>query len=202
MSALPEGVTIREGGYYQRRDGEVVRALSIEPEDPTWPWLVGKNGDGAYWYDYSGCYNSSSGESELDLVAEAPVPGHVREAVIDGVVVKSNSTLRTDATLPTDSQARKDTPVYSGVVAYFPLALAEIARLSKAGNDKHNPGEPLHWSRGKSNDHADCIMRHLMEIGTRDPDDGHLHATKLAWRALAVLQIELENLKKSGVVSS
>lgn len=95
-------------------------------------------------------------------------------------------------TLTTDSQERKDTPIYSGVVKYFPLALAEIARLSKTGNDKHNPGQPLHWSRGKSNDHADCVMRHLMEVGTIDPDDGHRHATKLAWRALALLQLELE----------
>lgn len=104
---------------------------------------------------------------------------------------------RACVTLPTDSQERKDTPIYSGVLAYFPLALAEIAKLSKAGNDKHNPGQPLHWSRGKSNDHADCIARHLLEVGTRDPDDGHLHSTKLAWRALANLQIELEAMRRA-----
>jgi hypothetical protein len=102
--------------------------------------------------------------------------------------------------LSTDSQERKDTPIYSGVMAYFPLALAEIARLSKAGNDKHNPGQPLHWARGKSADHADCIARHLLEIGTRDADDGHLHSTKLAWRALANLQLELEAMAGMGGV--
>lgn len=101
------------------------------------------------------------------------------------------------AALPIDSKERKDTPVYSGVLSYFPLAIAEVAKLSKAGNDKHNPGQPLHWSKDKSNDHADCIARHLLEIGTRDPDDGHLHSTKLAWRALANLQIELENAAKT-----
>ena len=100
--------------------------------------------------------------------------------------------------LPVDSKARKDTPIYSGVMAYFPLALAEIARLSKAGNDKHNPGQPLHWSREKSNDHPDCIARHLIEIGTIDPDDGHRHSTKLAWRALANLQEELEEAAKQN----
>jgi len=103
-----------------------------------------------------------------------------------------------DVLLPTDSQARKDTPIYSGVLKYFPLALAEIARLSKAGNDKHNPGQPLHWSRGKSGDHPDCIARHLLEVGTIDPDDGHRHATKLAWRALALLQLELEEAAKQN----
>jgi hypothetical protein len=99
--------------------------------------------------------------------------------------------------LPTDSQARKDTPVFSGCLNYFPLALAEIARLSKAGNDKHNPGQPLHWSRGKSNDHKDCIARHLLEAGTIDNEDGHRHSTKLAWRALANLQLELEAAARS-----
>jgi hypothetical protein len=94
--------------------------------------------------------------------------------------------------LPTDSQTRKDTPVHSGCLAYFPLALAAVARLSKAGNDKHNPGQPLHWSREKSSDHADCAARHLLEVGVVDPDDGFSHSVKLAWRALALLQLEEE----------
>lgn len=90
------------------------------------------------------------------------------------------------------SEERKNSPVFSGVIAYFPDAMAEIARLSKAGNDKHNPGQPLHWSRGKSNDHADCIMRHLIDHGTVDHEDGFSHSVKVAWRALALLQEELE----------
>lgn len=62
--------------------------------------------------------------------------------------------------LPVDSQARKDTPMVRGLLDYFPAALAEVARLSMEGNRKHNPGAELHWSRDKSTDHADCIMRH------------------------------------------
>jgi len=95
-------------------------------------------------------------------------------------------------TLPVDSKERKDIPLCTGVLDYFPAALAEVARVSKAGNDKHNPGEPLHWARGKSMDHADCILRHLAERGTIDPSDGLSHSAKLAWRALALLQEELE----------
>lgn len=93
--------------------------------------------------------------------------------------------------LPTDKQARKDTPICSGVLDYFPRALAEIARVSKAGNDQHNPGQPLHWAKEKSADHADCVVRHLIERGTMD-DDGMRHSAKLAWRSLALLEIELE----------
>lgn len=94
--------------------------------------------------------------------------------------------------LPTDSQARKDIPITTGVFDYFPDALAEVAKVSKAGNDKHNPGEPLHWTRGKSNDHADSIGRHLLERGGIDPDTGLRYTAQLAWRALALLQVELE----------
>lgn len=93
--------------------------------------------------------------------------------------------------LPADPAERKATPIASGVLDYFPLALAEIARVSKAGNDQHNPGQPLHWDRAKSLDHADCIARHLIDRGTVDAD-GMRHSAKLAWRALALLQTELE----------
>jgi hypothetical protein len=95
------------------------------------------------------------------------------------------------ATLPTDSNARKDIPLATGVLDYFPAALAAVARLSKIGNDKHNPGQPLHHARGKSSDHADTITRHMIERGTRDTD-GEWHDTKVAWRALAQLQELLE----------
>ena len=94
--------------------------------------------------------------------------------------------------LPTDPQERKGIPITTGVLDYFPLAIAEVAKCSKAGNDQHNPDQPLHWAKGKSTDHADCIPRHLIDRGTFDTD-GIRHTAKLAWRALALLQIELEN---------
>ena len=96
-----------------------------------------------------------------------------------------------DSPLPADAAARKDTPICRGVLDYFPAAIAEVARVSKAGNDQHNPGQEMHWARGKSPDHADCIVRHLMDRGARDVD-GQRHSAKAAWRALALLQEELE----------
>lgn len=89
-----------------------------------------------------------------------------------------------------DSAYRKDFPLAEGLLDYFPDALAAVANVSKKGNDKHNPGEPLHHARGKSMDHADCIARHLIERGGFDGDIRHSAA--LAWRALALLQEELE----------
>lgn len=96
--------------------------------------------------------------------------------------------------LPTDPKERKATPIYSGVVKYFPLALAAVARVSKRGNDQHNPGQPLHWAREKSTDHEDCIMRHLTDMasGTMLDSDGEPHLAKVAWRALAALQLAEE----------
>lgn len=95
-------------------------------------------------------------------------------------------------TLPEGSAERKAVPICTGVLDYFPAAIAEIAKLSKFGNDKHNPGEPLHWTREKSTDHADCIARHLIDRGVIDPDTGMSHTVEIAWRALALLQVELE----------
>ena len=92
---------------------------------------------------------------------------------------------------PADSKARKEIPLASGVLDYFTSALIEVAKVSFEGNKQHNPGQPLHWSRGKSTDQADTIIRHFVERGTLDTD-GVRHSAKLAWRALALLQLELE----------
>lgn len=95
---------------------------------------------------------------------------------------------------PTKSQsaARKASPVFSGVLNYFPDALMAVARVSKAGNDKHNPGQPLHWSRGKSNDHMDCAARHMLTPYEIDPDSKEVHLANAVWRLLAELQLYQE----------
>src|SRR5208283_3582240 len=93
--------------------------------------------------------------------------------------------------LPTDPKARKEYPIARGLLDYFPDACAAVAHVSLVGNRQHNPGEEMHWSREKSSDHADCIVRHLLDRGKVD-SDGQRHSSKLAWRALALLQIELE----------
>jgi len=97
--------------------------------------------------------------------------------------------------LTTDKQARKHTPIYSGVLSYFPLALASVARVSWMGNEQHNPGEPLHWARGKSDDHMDAAIRHIIDYatGTKIDDDGAAHLAKAMWRIGAQLQLDEES---------
>lgn len=93
--------------------------------------------------------------------------------------------------LPLTKQERKKRPMDRGCLQYFPDALAYVSHVSYVGNEQHNPGEPMHWAKEKSSDHGDCIIRHQADAGTTD-DDGLLHSGKVAWRALAQLQIELE----------
>ena len=90
------------------------------------------------------------------------------------------------------SKERKETPVFSGVLQYFPDAINAVARQSWAGNEKHNPGEPLHWSREKSSDHMDCAIRHMMTPDEIDPETGGTHLVAAAWRVLAALQLQCE----------
>lgn len=101
------------------------------------------------------------------------------------------------ATLPTNAKEREQFPVATGALDYFPKALAEVALLSRVANEQHNPGEPMHWSKGKSTDHANKLIRHFMERGGRDTD-GMRHRAKVAWRALADLEMEIE-AEKAGM---
>jgi hypothetical protein len=82
---------------------------------------------------------------------------------------------------------RKEYPLYSGVIAYFRDALLRVAHVSYVGNQQHNPGEPLHWARGKSTDQLDCVARHLASCAGEEA-----HKAAMAWRALADLQLYLE----------
>jgi hypothetical protein len=117
-----------------------------------------------------------------------------------------------NTTLPTDSTARKNYPLYSGLRAYFPAALAGVAMHSKLGNDKHNPGEPLHHARDKSMDHEDCIDRHMHDLADLraalerwDEQEPHsepsalvaailTEVNALCWRSLALSQKLHEDL--------
>jgi hypothetical protein len=91
-----------------------------------------------------------------------------------------------------DAKTRKQHPLASGVLDYFPDALMAVAHVSFVGNEQHNPGKPLHWDRTKSTDEADALLRHLTDRGTLDTD-GLRHSAKVAWRALALLQKEIEH---------
>lgn len=95
----------------------------------------------------------------------------------------------------TNSLARKATPVFTGLMKYFPDAMAAVAQVSYVGNEQHNPGQELHWDRAKSKDEYDACARHLLDRagGEEFDTDQQRHMAKVAWRALAALQKEIEN---------
>ena len=64
--------------------------------------------------------------------------------------------------------------------------------------------QPLHHARGKSMDHGDCIVRHLIDVenlvaayNRKEPGATKelilLEASQMAWRALAYSQVLHEN---------
>lgn len=113
--------------------------------------------------------------------------------VISGPKVSSKNfeTAGRERLLPEDSVGRKRYPMCAGLLDYFPDALAAVSRVSFDGTQQHHPDEDMHWDRDKSPDHADCIVRHLTERGGFD-GKGNRHSVLLAWRALALAQVELE----------
>lgn len=96
--------------------------------------------------------------------------------------------------LPTDSKARKETPIFTGLLMYFPDVWAEVVKVSVIGNAKHNPGEPLHWAREKSTDQLDSATRHMIDHGAGEvmDTDGTFHLAHAIWRLCAELQLAIE----------
>lgn len=97
--------------------------------------------------------------------------------------------------LPKDDATRKRVKPFAGFFAYFPDAIAAVAELSHIANEKHNPGEPLHWAKGKSTEQRESQARHMLDEANEGPtardaigDLAVLHATANAWRAMAQLQ--------------
>lgn len=66
-------------------------------------------------------------------------------------------------TLPNESKMRYQYPISSGALAYFPAAIAGVAKHSYIGGAKYNDGALVHL-RYVSTEHMDCIQRHLMDL--------------------------------------
>jgi hypothetical protein len=96
--------------------------------------------------------------------------------------------------LPTDAAERKALPVFTYVTEYFLDALLAEVAVAVAGNEQHNPGEPLHWARSKSADHMDSALRHMLDHKKNPRDiDGQYHLAKAIWRLKAELQLLIES---------
>lgn len=184
-------VRLPNGGCFDEWAGEPVRCP--EALDLTRPLMLE---DGTLLANVTpepdfGGFSADAPDAETDKEGRAfKADGTSYFGTGDAVYAVQQSVSSTNS-LPEDDAARLDYPMFDGLMAYFPNALAEVSRVSKVGNDQHNPGQPMHWARDKSTDHENKIMRHLVDVGRKDAR-GVRHAARLAWRALALLQEELE----------
>lgn len=112
-------------------------------------------------------------------------------AVVDPRLLGPGGAPTRATTLAVGAAERKQYPIASGVLDYFPDAIVALAHLSYVSNEQHNPGQSLRWNRAKSGDEADTLLRHFLQRGLLDAD-GIRHTAKVAWRALAMLQKEIE----------
>ncbi len=106
--------------------------------------------------------------------------------------------------LTQDSNERKEIPIFSGFISYFADAMAAVASHSFVNNEKHNPGEPLHWARDKSTDQLDALARHLTELGMLGLTPDLLEKIELlkaiVWRGMAELQLTIEDAQSGDVL--
>lgn len=181
---------IQVGKKYVTRDGDTV-TIQLSGSDydrRQYPFYADEN---ATAYARSGKYFAGARGNEehpYDIVRE-----YQPEAASE---IQSQTS---DTSLPEDDSLRADFPMFDGLLAYFPNALAAVAEISKYGSEKHNPGEPMYWNRGKSTNHLDKVIRHAVDAGKKDTT-GRRHSAYLAWRALANLQTEIE--EQDGVPMS
>lgn len=103
--------------------------------------------------------------------------------------------------------ARKDdggkAPIYRGVLAYFPRAVASVATVSAFGATKYAWNGWLHVPDGFSR-YSDGLVRHLAEEGkgeVYDDESGLRHASHVAWNSLARLELALIEQEKQNAAN-
>lgn len=78
----------------------------------------------------------------------------------------------------------------------FPRAIQAVAAISKAGDEKHNGSVRSYLSiENGHQEFSEAMVRHIFDEiieGPVDPEGGVLHAARIAWAALARLEIHLE----------
>jgi hypothetical protein len=89
-------------------------------------------------------------------------------------------------------------PVIAGCMRLFPRALAEVAKISQAAQKKYPSYD--NWQRVENGfeRYTEALGRHMLAEGVQetDPEDGGLEAAKVAWNALARLELKLRGEQK------
>lgn len=190
VSTLPESISIKAQNNVQHNHDLPFNTGTV---------TYNSSGPSPISKDLANLYHQGIKEYELSIIPYESITIPLMDSGTATIVSEGLPTVSTKTTLPTDSSERKEFPLFRGVLCYFPAALAGIAKVSKAGNDKHNYGQELHHDRKKSQDHADCILRHLMDTSdllaslSRNESGATqeqvlIEVSQFAWRALAYSQ--------------
>lgn len=143
---------------------------------------------------YEVCDKVRMGEGSItpSLLKEMRAENYNFSASQDALYAEGKEFITPTSERPSERKAR---PVWTGVMMYFPLVWAEVAKVSVLGNKQHVPGQPLHWERGLSADQMDAALRHMLDHGRGELHDvdGALHLAKAVWRLCAELELTLEN---------
>lgn len=91
-------------------------------------------------------------------------------------------------------------PVYRGVIAYFPRAIKEVAKVSAFGASKYT------WNGWETvpdgiSRYSDANGRHIADEAIEGPytlDSKLLHKAHAAWNALAALELTLREMEKNN----
>lgn len=85
-------------------------------------------------------------------------------------------------------------PIYRGLIDYFPNACRAVADVSAVGAKKYAWKGWNSVSDGVPR-YSDALMRHLVSESYEllDPDTGLTHASQVAWNAMARLELILRN---------
>src|SRR5574341_755406 len=96
-----------------------------------------------------------------------------------------------------NNNERKKWQIWSFLLEYFPDAFLAVVDVAIKGNNQHNPGQLLHWSREKSTDQMNTAIRHAWDYsrGLIKDTDGCYHLAKAIWRLSAELQLQIEKEK-------
>lgn len=124
--------------------------------------------------------------AELKLQAAAKVQAETRHPLY--------------GSLPTEDKARKRLQLWTFLMEYFPDTFLAVVEVAIAGNEQHNPGQPLHWAREKSKDQLNPAFRHQWDYGrgVKKDTDGQWHLAKAIWRLSAQLQLDIEEERRKN----
>lgn len=125
---------------------------------------------------------------------------YIPSSGIPGAVQAEADPSGLDAKTPGAKLDDGKSPIYQGLLDYFPRACLMVADVSAVGARKYSWKGWEKVADGPKR-YADALVRHIAKEaieGPIDSDTGLLHKAQIAWNALAMLELILREQEKRG----